>query len=461
MAAPSLVLLLAGLHLVGCGDKGDDPEDLNLAPVASAGADVSGSGTARITLDGSGSFDPDGDPIVYHWSFDFVPAASGLAGSTGAFLNNNTDAASGTSFLPDASGVYVVELVVEDSTGKTSPPDYVVVEVEEGNTPVANAGADVEGEMGVSVSLNGAASYDPLGLDLTYSWVLAGAPTGSALTALEGADTATPSLTPDVGGVYVAALTVNNGFSESQADAAYIFVSTGEPAAPVALAGDDISDGQDCMDLPLDGSASYDPNGDELGFMWTLQSAPEGSDVDNYTFANREAASTTFYPDIAGTYVFSLSVNDGSVWSSPDTLTAVVGERFANTPPVVEAGETIEVSAGSALCSPAGPVAWECGSCEAVSVNIGGSAVIDDAEGDATTVEWSIVEGNIEFTGETDALESEVYLNGASPISPDSCAATNYRVQLEATDCPQETGADILTIRVLCCGEIYTPDTGS
>ncbi|MCK6504342.1 hypothetical protein L6R53_13230 [Myxococcota bacterium] len=459
MAVPSLVLMLTGL-LAGCGDKGDEPEDVNEIPVANAGANVAGSGTARVNLDGSGSYDPDGDAISYHWAFDHVPPASSLAGNTSVFLNNNTEGASGTSFLPDAAGVYVVRLEVRDAAGQVSLPDYTVVEVEDGSVPVANAGADVEGEVGVAVTLNGGSSYDPLGLDLTYQWVLASVPAGSEAT-LAGADTATPSLTADVGGVYVAALTVNNGFADSVADAAFVLVSTGDPTAPVAVAGDDIGDGQDCMDLTLDGSASYDLNGDPLGFMWSLQSAPEGSAVDNYTFGDREAATTTFYPDIAGTYVFSLAVNDGSEWSAPDTITAQVAERFANTPPVVDAGLRVEVNAGTALCSPDGPVRWECGSCEGVTVDIGDDVRITDAEGDATTVLWSEVSGNIDFAGPTDEILTSVYLNGASPRVPDECEITEYRVKLQATDCPLETGEDELVIHVSCCGEVYTPDTGT
>lgn len=459
MVASSLVLMLSGL-LVGCGDKDDDPVDVNQAPIADAGANIAGSGTARITLNGSASYDPDGDPVTFHWSFDHVPPASTLSGNTTVFLNNNTDGASGTSFLPDAAGVYVVRLEVKDDKGLTSTPDYTVVEVDDGSVPVANAGADVEGELGVPITLNGGTSYDPLGLDLTYSWVLAGAPTGSVAT-LTGADTATPSLTADVGGVYVAALTVNNGFADSQPDAAFIFVSTGEPEAPVAMAGDDILDGQDCMNLSLDGSDSYDLNGDPLGFMWSLQSAPQGSAVDNYTFADRESAATTFYPDIAGTYVFTLAVNDGSEWSSPDEITAQVDERFANTPPVVNAGGRVNANAGTALCSPDGPVRWECGSCEGVTVDIGEEVLIDDAEGDATTVVWSIVSGSAEFAGPSDQILTSVYLNGARPVVPDECAVTEYRMKLQATDCPLETGEDELVINVTCCGEVYSPDTGT
>lgn len=162
MAATSLALLLTGLTLIGCGDKDDDAEVVNRAPIASAGSDVTGTGTGRVTLDGNGSYDPDGDPITWHWSFDRVPDASGLGSSTGVFLNNNTDGASGTSFLPDAAGVYVVKLVVTDDAGLTSPADYVIVEIEDGNVPVANAGRDVEGEVGTAAYLDGNSSYDPL-----------------------------------------------------------------------------------------------------------------------------------------------------------------------------------------------------------------------------------------------------------------------------------------------------------
>lgn len=460
MAATPLALLLTGLTLIGCGDKEDDTDVVNQAPIASAGSDITGGGTTRVILDGGGSYDPDGDPITWHWSFDRVPAASGLAGSTGVFLNNNTDGASGTSFLPDAAGVFVVKLTVKDDSGLSSAADYVIVEIQEGNQPQASAGADVHGEVGTAAYLDGTGSYDPLGLDLTYRWVMASAPAGSALTALDNANTATPSITPDIGGVYVAVLTVNNGFSDSAPDAAYVLVSTGDPAAPIALAGDDIEDAQDCMDLTLDGSASYDPNGDDIGYMWTLQSKPEGSDANNYTIADREAAITTFYPDISGTYTFTLAVQDGLEWSSPDTLTAVVAERFANTPPTVEAGGTVSVSGGTALCSEGSYGAWECGSCSPMTVSIGEDVRIDDAEGDATDLEWTVVDGNVSISGPTDTEETTVYISGATPEEPDACAPNDYRLQLAATDCPQETGVDELTVRVMCCGELYSPDTG-
>ena len=48
----------------------------NQAPVANAGANQTGEQSYEITLDGSGSSDPDGDPLKYAWSFASKPEGS-------------------------------------------------------------------------------------------------------------------------------------------------------------------------------------------------------------------------------------------------------------------------------------------------------------------------------------------------------------------------------------------------
>lgn len=462
MASLSLLLPLGSLIFLACGDKegdGDTPAD-NASPIANAGVDVIADGTGRVAVNGGGSSDPDGDSLVWHWSFDRVPDGSALDTLAEPFLNNHSGDGSLTSFLPDAAGSYVVKLVVEDTAGNSSAPDFVIVTVSGGDIPVANAGLDVQAEPTVAASIDGSASYDPLGRDLTYSWLLVSKPSASAVTGLESATSATATLTPDVGGVYVASLTVNNGFYDSLPDVAYIFVASSDPAAPVALAGEDIEDGQDCLDMVLDGTDSYDPNGDPLQYMWSLQSKPAGSAANNYSFADRTAGRTTFYPDISGSYEFLLSVNDGSTWSTPDAVTAVVAERWANTPPLVEAGPLREVNAGTALCSEGAYSSWECGACEEVSVIIGTDASVNDAEHDAFQVNWSVIEGNADITGPTNELETTVSFSGAVPVEPGECARNRYRLYLSAIDCPLDEGGDVLEVDVLCCGEIYRPDTG-
>ncbi len=83
--------------------------------------------------------------------------------------------------------------------------------------PVAVAGADVVVNVGLTAILDGSASYDPDGDALTYEWSLLAAPAESAagLIADQGLET---GLTPDVAGVYLVALTVNDGKLASERD---------------------------------------------------------------------------------------------------------------------------------------------------------------------------------------------------------------------------------------------------
>lgn len=91
---------------------------------------------------------------------------------------------------------------------------------------------------------------------------------------------------------------------------------------PVADAGDDdtVMVGASYM---LDGSASSDPDGDDLTYSWSLQ-VPEGStqtSLDDATLMN-----PVFTPDVAGDYVAELVVNDGTEDSTPDSVTITASE---------------------------------------------------------------------------------------------------------------------------------------
>lgn len=314
LAAFLLVLALP----LGCNEPKRDTADNasgNTPPIATAGPDITIPADRDASLDAHGSYDPDGDTITYHWSFEHLPSGSRLDAKEAPFSRNKTVEAVTTGFTPDAVGTYVVALKVHD--GKVySTADYVIVTVTEPeNRPVASAGPDQVIAIGSSVGLDGSASYDPQGRVITYAWTLADVPTGSGLSSasLSGATTTRATLAPDVKGVYIVNLVVNNGLTDSLPDSATVTV-TGENGAPTANAGPDIA-GEDCTWLNLDCSASVDPDGDALSYFWEIQSKPAGSVASTASFGDRNAARTTFWADVAGDYVFSCAVNDSTYWS--------------------------------------------------------------------------------------------------------------------------------------------------
>ncbi len=90
----------------------------NGTPVASAGVDQSVTTGATVTLDGTGSSDPDGNPLQYAWTLVTRPGGSVAALSSAS--------AARPTFRADVDGVYEATLVVSDGT-LTSGSDKVRV----------------------------------------------------------------------------------------------------------------------------------------------------------------------------------------------------------------------------------------------------------------------------------------------------------------------------------------------
>ena len=87
--------------------------------------------------------------------------------------------------------------------------------------------------------------------------------------------------------------------------------------APIAKAGPDQSVDQNAL-VTLDGSNSFDPDGDNITYAWTQTSGTTA------TLSSMTSSGPTFTPPAAGTYTFSLTVNDGNLDSEVDTVTITV-----------------------------------------------------------------------------------------------------------------------------------------
>jgi len=237
----------------------------NNPPLANAGPDQTVRPGVRVTLDGSGSSDLDGDLLTYQWAFDSKPSGSAAALSDPAAVS--------PSFTADLPGTYVIRLVVTDSGGLASAPATVTISTT--NTkPIAEAGPDQAIiAIGTTVQLDGTQSWDPDGDPLTYQWIIVSKPGGSG-TALSDPTAARPTFVADVKGTYVAQLVVADPWAASDPDTVTISFNN---VAPVADAGGN----QAVMvgdTVVLNGRGS-DANGDPLTFRWSFASVPEGSNA--------------------------------------------------------------------------------------------------------------------------------------------------------------------------------------
>ncbi len=285
---------------------------VNSKPVANAGADQSGTVGTTLTLDGSGSSDVDGDALTYQWALTTKPANSTATLSDPTAVN--------PTFVLDKPGTYTAQLIVHDGT-IASDPDTITISTL--NTkPVADAGDDKHGTVGATVTLNGTLSSDPDGDAITYEWSLTTKPTDST-TILQNPTTATPSFVLDKPGTYTGQLIVRDGQLDSDPDTVTV---TTLNSKPVADAGPDQA-GQTGTPVQLTGSGSFDVDNNPLTYFWSFTSKPEGS---TSALSNDSVINPTFTPDLAGTYVVQLIVNDGTIDSDPDTVTITVPDT---TPP--------------------------------------------------------------------------------------------------------------------------------
>ena len=279
-------------------------------PIANAGLHQTVQAGTLVTLDGSGSSDPLGQlPLTYAWSFVSQPAGSTATLSNPAIVN--------PTFTPDALGNYVIQLVVTDAAGLTSTPATVTISTTDA-PPVANAGpAQTITAVGTLVQLNGSQSYDLAGFPITYKWSFVSKPAGSNAT-LTGPTTATPSFVVDVLGDYSVQLIVTDSLGIASSPAT-VNVSFND-VAPIANAGSSQSAvvGET---VTLNGSKSSDTDGEPLTYQWSVVSAPSGSKA---TISNPTGEIASFVPDVAGTFVVQLIVNDGILNSLPATTEIMV-----------------------------------------------------------------------------------------------------------------------------------------
>ncbi|MCK4674805.1 MAG: putative Ig domain-containing protein, partial [Gammaproteobacteria bacterium] len=370
---------------------------VNKQPVANAGFDQHRKTGDQVFLDGSRSYDLDGEAISYDWLLEKAPLSSLVT-----LVNNGTV---NPYFKLDVAGQYVIALLVNDGI-ENSHYDRVVITTSN-VPPVAQAGASQLVIPGDIVQLDGSASSDANGDNLSYSWVIDQSPDGSAAL-IENADTVQAEINIDRSGEYIVRLKVNDGVAESGDD--YITISD-VSLPPVANAGLDQSAIINAI-IQLDASASFALDAQPLTYNWSLISAPDNS---SSFLSNVQETNPTIQIDKAGDYIAQLIVNDGSQSSFPDQMIISTG----NIRPVARTGEnrTVLVNALTQL----------------------NAANSFDADGDLLNYQWSVIH-QPEMSAPSITNISDMIANFIADVSG------QYVLQLVVNDGRLDSYADTILI---------------
>jgi len=234
---------------------------------------------------------------------------------------------------------------LQEYLGGSNPADSASIP---NQPPVANAGQDQNVMTNKLVALNGSESYDPEGALITFLWTFIEVPDSSNIAdaALSDITSAKPTFIPDGVGTYKLKLIVNDGVLDSATDEVVIVAATPN-VAPNANAGPDqyVFTGETVC---LDAIGSNDPdNGPQpLSYLWSFDSIPYGSFLTNDYITNRNNGCASFIPDVDGTYIIGLNVNDGEL-SSVDRVHIMA--TTPNVPPNANAGPDMTLYLGETV----------------------------------------------------------------------------------------------------------------
>ncbi len=258
----------------------------NRPPIADAGGPYVGEINQPVTVDGSQSDDPDGDPLTYTWNYDTTTGPQ-----TGEQVN----------FTFDEVGTYEVTLTVEDGNGGSDTVTVEILITPPNELPVSAFTA--EPFLWNNLTFDGTGSYDPEGLPLTsWEWdfgdsVITTGAMVSHLYASEGNYTVRLTVTDDKGatGVSEQLISITHPTPNHDPD-----IEAGGPyTGPLNTA----------ITLTATGA---DPDGDPLTFTWTYNSNDTVGETLQLTFAS------------VGTYDVLLTATDDFGGEATDTAQVII-----------------------------------------------------------------------------------------------------------------------------------------
>lgn len=160
--------------------------------------------------------------------------------------------------------------------------------------------------------------------DLTFEFTIIQQPNASAITIEASTEEYLKEITPAKAGSYTIRLAVEN--QHGLTDTANLSFTVSEfTTSPTADAGLDKSAIKN-KPVVLNGGGSFDPDGDELSYLWSVISKP--NEVSTATVDDNTIATPQFTFDTHGAYIIRLTVRDPAGNSGQDTVTVLVEDRL-------------------------------------------------------------------------------------------------------------------------------------
>ncbi len=403
------------------------PSPRNAPPIADAGEDVTTFPTATVRLDGSGSWDPEGETLTYAWQYGGVGSGwestlSDRSASRPTFTAPWLQVVSGDTRIVRAVWV----LTVTDPGGATAT-DTVTVTIIAHERPTANAGDDFTATEGYVATLDGRGSRTDEGLSMGYEWTQTGGTTTVALSPvppLQAVFTA-PQVTGSAALTF--ALTVTESDGDSATDS--VTVTVQDNAAPTANAGSDFTV-LGGYTATLDGSASSDPENGTLTYAWAQTGGTQ-----SVTLTGASTSAPTFTaPQVTGNtaLTFTLTVTDPGGQSATDTVTVTVQNNAA---PTADAGGDV-TTAGD------------------YPVTLDGSASSDPEHG-TLTYAWAQTGGSPTVTLDGESTSAPTF------TAPQVTANAALTFTLTVTDPGGQSATDSVTVTVKSVNDAPTANAGS
>ena len=357
----------------------------NAAPTAALV--LTQTGPRSVSVDSSGSTDPDGSIASYSWDFgDGTPAVSG-ATATHAYA---------------ANGTYTVTLTVTDNVGTTATATHQVVAVNQAPT----ASVSLQQLSARKVKLDASASSDPDGTIASYSWDFgdgSAAATGATVMhtyATDGQYTVTLTVTDDLGATGTAIALAG---AANQPPTAAFTVAT--PAARV---------------VAVDAATSTDSDGTIASYSWDFG---DGSPVETGITATH-----TYAAD--GSYTITLTVTDDLGATATTTRSATAANQAptaaftANTQQLVL---SVDASTSADVDGTIASYSWDFG--DGSPVQTGVTATHTYAAGGSYTVTLTVTDD----LGAVSTTSQVVSTDNKAPIAAFTATTAARTVTVDAS----------------------------